>query len=519
MARRVTKKRKETRGERNIRWIEQYCHVPEGKDVGKPMRLRSWQKRDIKKIYDNPAGTRTAIISFGKKNGKTSLAGCLLLLHLVGPEAIPNTQLPSTAQSRDQAGILFALTAKIVRQSPDLAGELVIRDSTKQIFCPDLGTLYRALSADAATAHGQSPAFAVHDELGQVKGPVSELYNAIENAMGAHESPMSIIISTQAPTDADLLSILIDDALTGRDPTVVLSLYTADEDVDPFSDKALKQANPAFGDFLNPAELRKQARDAKALPSQESLYRNYTLNQRVDRHKPFVSKTVWKSNGEMPRDDWGAEMVYAGLDLSATTDLTAFVPICNIGGFWDVKPVFWLPGDGLKEKARADRTPYDVWEAQGYLETTPGKAVEYEFVAHYLYGFCAPRSFRVRIAFDRWGMKYLRPWLIKAGFTDELIDEIFVPFGQGFQSMSPALRDLEAALMASKIRHGNHPVLTMCAQNAVVSTDPAGGRKLDKSKASGRIDGLVALTMAYGAAPTDKDPEMPTEDWLEAVAA
>ena len=508
-------KKKLTRGERNIKWIEDYCIVPEGKDVGKPVKLRPWQKRDLKKIYDNPAGTRTAIISFGKKNGKTSLAGFLLLLHLCGPEAIANTQIPSTAQSRDQAAVLFALAAKTVRMSPDLNSNLVIRDSAKQIFCPDLGTLYKALSADASTAHGQSPIFAIHDELGQVRGPVSELYNAIENAMGAHEAPMSIIISTQAPTDGDLLSILIDDALTGRDPTVVISLYTADESLDPFSEEALKQANPAYGDFLNPRELRKQADNAKALPSQEALYRNYTLNQRVDRNTPFVAKSVWQACGQVPTGDWDDHFIYAGLDLSSTSDLTAFVPIAFVDGAWECRPTFWLPGENIREKSRADRVQYDVWAEQGFLETTPGKSVEYEFVGVWLFEYCQERYFQVRIAFDRWGMKYLHPWLIKAGFTEEQIAEIFLEFGQGYQSMTPALRDFEAALLEEKIKHGNHPVLAMCASNAVVTLDPAGGRKFNKAKAVGRIDGMVAMAMAFGVAPLEGEAPL---DILSMVA-
>ena len=480
------------------------------------MKLRPWQKADLRKIYDNPAGTRTAILSFGKKNGKSSLAACLLLLHLCGPEAVPNTQLPSTAQSREQAAVLFSLAAKMVRMSPNLNANLVIRDTAKQIFCPDLGTLYKALSAEASTAHGQSPIFAIHDELGQVRGPVSELYNAIENAMGAHEAPMSIIISTQAPTDGDLLSILIDHALTGTDQSVVVSLYTADPALDPFSDEALKQANPAFGDFLNPKEIRKQAENAKALPSQEALYRNYTLNQRVDRNSPFIAKTIWQANGGEV-SDWGEAPVYAGLDLSSTSDLTAFVPIAPIDGIWETKPTFWLPGEGLAAKSRADRVPYDLWHSQGLLETTPGKSVEYEFVAHWLFDFCQSHNVK-KIAFDRWGMKYLKPWLLAAGFTEERITEIFVEFGQGFQSMSPALRDLESALLAERVRHGNNPVLTMCAANAVVTTDPAGGRKLNKAKAAGRIDGMVALTMAFGIAPLDA-PEPSVDDWLASLAA
>lgn len=506
-----------TRGERNIAWIELHCRIPEGKDVGKAVRLREWQKTEIRKIYDNPDGTRRAIISFGRKNAKTTLAAFLLLLHTCGPEARPNSQLNSAAQSKDQAAILFKLAAKVVRLSPTLNPVVIIRDTVKELVCPELGTLYKALSAEASTAYGLSPVFIVHDELGQVKGPRSELYDALETAVGAHDSPLSIVISTQAPTDGDLLSVLIDDALAGNDPRVVLSLYTADPADDPFVEETIRKANPAFGDFLNAKEVLAMAEDARRMPSRENEYRNLILNQRVDRNCPFISKSIWQANGGEVTEDWGDAPVYAGLDLSSTADLTAFVPMAQIDGAWEVKPTFWLPGEGLPEKSRADRVPYDVWAAEGLLETTPGKAIEYEYVAHWLFRFCSAHNVR-KIAFDRWGMKYLTPWLLKAGFTDEQIEELFEEFGQGYQSMSPALRDLETILLGEKMRHGNHPVLTMCAANAVVTADPAGNRKLNKAKAAGRIDGMVALAQAAGVAPLD-EPSQSFDEWLGSLAA
>lgn len=497
-----------TRGQRNIQWIETHCRIPEGKDVGKEVRLRDWQKVEIRKIYDNPAGTRRAIVSFGRKNAKTTLAAFLLLLHTCGPEARPNSQLNSAAQSKDQAAILFKLAAKVVRLSPTLNPVVVIRDTVKELLCPELGTLYKALSADASTAYGLSPVFIVHDELGQVKGPRSELYDALETAVGAHDSPLSIVISTQAPTDGDLLSVLIDDALAGNDPRVVLSLYTADPADDPFDRETIKKANPAFGDFLNAVEVMAMAEDARRMPSREAEYRNLILNQRVDRNSPFISRAVWQANGGDVAKDWGNAPVYAGLDLSSTSDLTAFVPIAWIDDAWETKPTFWLPSEGLIEKSRSDRVPYDLWADQGHLQTTPGKSIQYEYVAEWLFGFCMAHP-KLKIAFDRWGMKHLRPWLVKAGFTEEQIDEVFAEFGQGFQSMSPAMRELESALLEEKVRHANHPVLTMCASNAVVTTDPAGNRKLNKAKAAGRIDGAVALTMAFGVAPevAEAEPE------------
>lgn len=494
--------RKLSRGARNVEWIERFCRIPEGRDVGKPVKLRPWQRKEILKIYDNPHGTRRAIVSFGRKNAKTTLAAFLLLLHTCGPEARPNSQLNSAAQSKEQAAILFKLAAKIVRLSPDLSAFVVIRDTIKELFCPELGTLYKALSAEASTAYGLSPVFIVHDELGQVKGPRSELYDALETAVGAHDDPLSIIISTQAPTDADLLSVLIDDALQGNDPKVVLSLYTAPMDIDPFSEEAMAAANPAFGDFLNAALVRGMAEDARRMPARESQYRNLVLNQRVEANSPFVSRSLWQSCGDEPAEFDEDTAIYAGLDLSAVNDLTAFVPIGKVDGVWNVRPTFWLPGEGLEEKARKDRVPYDLWHEQGHLQAAPGKSVDYEFVAAFLWSFCQSHNVK-KIAFDRWGFRHLRPWLIEAGFAPEVIDEIFEEFGQGFQSMSPALRTLEGELLNGRVAHGNHPVLAMCAANAVVVSDPSGNRKLAKDKSSGRIDGMVALTMAIGVAPLE----------------
>jgi phage terminase large subunit-like protein len=461
--------------------------------------------------------TRRAILSFGRKNAKTTLSAFLLLLHLCGPEARPNSQLFSAAQSRDQAAVLFGLAAKIVRMSPDMLAAIGVRDTAKQLYCQELGTLYRALSADASTAYGLSPVFIVHDELGQVRGPKSELYDALETAVGAQDQPLSIIISTQAPNAGDLLSILIDDALQGHDPQTVVSLYTAPLDADPFSDKAIKAANPAFGDFLNAGLVRGMAEDAKRMKSREPEYRNLVLNQRVEMNSPFISRGAWMAcNGPVVASFEGLP-VYGGLDLSEVADLTALVLVAPVEGVWHVKPTFWLPGESIAARARADRVPYDVWHKDGFLKSTQSATVEYEFVAEHLRGLFDTLDIR-KIGFDRWNWRHLKPWLLKAGFTEADLDESkpetcrFVPFGQGYQSMSPALRDLESAILTGKIVHGGHPVLTMCAANAVVKPDDAGNRKLSKAKSSGRIDGLVALAMAMGAA-AEYDPEPAKSFW------
>lgn len=477
------------RSTRNIRWIEEHLSIPEGKDVGKPVVLREWQKRDIRKIYDNPHGTRRAIISYGRKNAKTTSAAFLLLLHLCGPEALPNSQLYSAAQSREQAAIIFSLAAKMVRMSPSLSEYVLVRDSGKQLFCEGRGTIYRALSAEASTAFGLSPCFVVHDELGQVKGPRSTLYEALETAVAAHENPLSLVISTQAPTDADLLSVLIDDAKTGADKRVVLSLYTADASADPFDKKTIRQANPAFGDFQNAKEVMAMAEDARRMPSREAEFRNLVLNQRVQIHNPFVSRSVWESCGGEPAPLAG-ETIGVGLDLSARADLTAAIITFERDGLKHVHSYFWMPEDGLMERSRRDRVPYDLWAEQGHIRTTPGGSVDYEYVVSDLADIFADAHLG-QVMFDRWRIDVFNKEVERAGLNWPM-----EPHGQGYKDMSPALDTLEAELLNGRLRHGMNPVLTMCAANAVVTRDPAGNRKLDKHKANGRIDGMVALAMS-----------------------
>jgi phage terminase large subunit-like protein len=462
--------------------------------MGQPFLLRSWQKKVIQGIYGSP--TRRAIISFGRKNGKTSFAAVLLLLHLCGIEARYNSELYSSALSRDQASILFRLAAKIVRLSSTMRGEVDIRETVKQLYCPHFSTLYTALSADASTNFGLSPVFIVHDELGQVSGPRHSLYEALETATGAQEAPLSIVISTQAPNDADLLSVLIDDAKTDIDPRTKVFLFTAPKEDDPFAKKTIKKANPALDQFQNTQEVLDMAEAARRMPSREAEYRNLVLNQRVETANPFVSLQVWAENGDDP-DDLGE--IYAGLDLSAANDLTALVMVSPKGKKLDVECAFWLPSEGLKERALRDRALYDVWYGQGFIKTTPGRSIQYEYVADYIARLLSQRDVRA-IAFDRWNMRYFRPWLVKAGLTESLIDSKFHDFGQGWVSMSPALRTLEEQLLEKRIRHGNHPVLKMCAANAVVHLDARANRTLDKKRSRGRIDGMVALAMATSLA-------------------
>jgi len=499
-----------TRGERVVAFIEKYCHVPSGKDVGKHLVLDDFQKKFILDVYDNPHGTRRGYLSIGRKNGKTALIACLLLAHLVGPEAKRNSQLISGAMSREQAAIVYDLASKIVNLSPEL--RTIIREvpSSKKLVGIPLNTEYRAISAEGKTAHGLSPVLAILDELGQVRGPQSDFVDAITTSQGAHDNPLLLAISTQAPNDADLFSVWLDDAKTSEDKNIVCHLYEAEKDCDLEDEVAWQAANPALGHFRSLEDVIEQAARAKRMPSFEPTFRNLVLNQRVEMVAPFVSKGVWILNSSEPVESvFYEEPVYVGLDLSGKNDLTAMVMIAWRDR-WHTKSIFWTPEKGLADRSRKDRAPYDIWESQGYIRTILGASIDYEVVAQEMMEVLADCNV-VAVGFDRWRFDLLKKEIDELGFVLPL-----VPFGQGFKDMAPAIDSLETALLNEQLAHGGNPVLTMCMANARVEKDAAGNRKLNKAKATGRIDGAVALAMAIGVAGMSKQTEGDLDGFLDA---
>jgi phage terminase large subunit-like protein len=499
-----------TRGEKVIAFITQFCLIPEGEYVGQPVVLAEFQTKFILDVYDNPHVTDTGILSIARKNAKTGTIAFILLAHIVGPEAKQNSRIISGAMSREQAGEVYNLASKCVMISPKLTPLIRIIPSGKKLVGLAMNVEYQAISAEGKTAHGKSPILAILDEVGQVKGPKSDFIDAITTAQGAYENPLLIYISTQSATDADLFSILIDDAQKNKPKKTVCHVYTADKDGELLDELQWKKANPAMGLFRSEKDMRKQAEKAARMPSFESTFRNLNLNQRVSTVSPFVSKGVWIENGGTAKVNEDLNW-YGGLDLSARTDLTSLVliginPDPKINEI-AVESYFWTPEKGMLDRAKVDRQPYDVWVRDGFLRTTPGATVDYDYIAEEIDDILQGR-YLINLAFDRWRID-----VFKAACDRKDIPLPLHPFGQGFKDMSPAMDAIESALLNSYLRHEMHPVLTMCAANAVVTKDPAGNRKLDKHKAVGRIDGMVALTMAFGVLELAAELEEPASPW------
>jgi phage terminase large subunit-like protein len=242
------------------------------------------------------------------------------------------------------------------------------------------------------------------------------------------------------------------------------------------------------------------AADAKRLPSAEADYRNKNLNQRVSLTSPFISESVWRAcAGEVDEEVFRNFPVTIGADLSKRADLTALACVArDKAGVAHVLMLFFTPEMGLEERSRRDSAPYDLWVKQGFIEATPGASVDLAIVAQRLCELCDAMNVTA-IAYDRWRMDILKAELARMG-RDLPLQE----FGQGYKSMAPAIDTLESDLLNRRIRHGGNPVLESNAKHAVITSDAAGNRKLDKSKATSRIDGIVALCMALGVLPEQK---------------
>lgn len=496
-----------------MRFIEKHCKVPEGPavKVGKPIDLAPFQEDFIYAVYDNQVPTRTAILSMARKNAKTATIAALVIVHIAGPEAIQNSRISSGARSKKQAAEVYNYASKMIALSPTLRPIIKPIPSGKKLVGLLMNVEYEALAAEGSTAHGGSPVVAILDEVGQVKGPNDDFFEAIITSQGAYDNPLLIVISTQAPTDAAMLSVMIDDAETSKDPTIVCHVYRAPDECELHDETAWAAANPAMGLFRSKADVADKARKAERMPSSEGSFRVLYLNQRVNMFSPFVSAKVWKKCNAQPKEFTGP--VYGGLDLSSNKDLTALVLTNRQADGLHVRPYFWMPRDTVLEAKKRDRAPYDVWVKQGLLRTTPGKVVDYDFVARDIGVLTAGLDIAL-IGFDRWRMDRM-----KSALERQEVELPLVQFGQGFASMSPALDALESDLLQEQLFHGAHPVLAMCAANAVAVEDAAENRKLDKEKATGRIDGMVALAMAEGVETMTAETETSVDDWIASLRA
>lgn len=486
-----------------VNFIECLCHT-KGTWAGKLFKLLDWQTQIIRDLFGTikPNGYRqfnTAYIEIPKKNGKSELAAAVALLLCCG-DGEQRAEIYGCAADRGQATIVFDVAADMVRMCPALNKRCKILTSQKRILYTPTNSFYQVLSAEAYSKHGFNIHGVVFDELHTQ--PNRKLFDVMTKGSGdARMQPLYFLITT-AGTDTNSICYethqKAKDILEGRkiDPTFYPVIYGTSEEEDWTDPEVWLKSNPSLGETIGMDKVEAACESAKQNPGEENSFRQLRLNQ-------WVKQAVrW-----MPMDKWDAcafpvneEMLegrvcYGGLDLSSTTDLTSFClvfpPEDEDEPFY-VLPYFWVPEDTLDLRVKRDHVPYDVWDRQGYLETTEGNVVHYGYIEKFIERL--GERFDIRdIAFDRWGATQMSQDLENMGFT-------VVPMGQGFASMSPPTKELMKLTLEKKIAHGGHPVLRWNMDNIFIRTDPAGNIKADKAKSTEKIDGAIAMIMALDRA-------------------
>lgn len=287
------------------------------------------------------------------------------------------------------------------------------------------------------------------------------------------------------------------DILEGRkhDPTFYPTIYGAAEEDDWTDPKVWKKANSSLGITVDIDKVKAACESAKQNPAEENSFRQLRLNQWVKQAVRWMPMAKWDSCAfPVDTESLRGRVCYGGLDLSSTTDITAFVlmfPPEDESDKYSVLPFFWMPEDNIDLRVRRDHVQYDLWK-QGYLLTTEGNVIHYGFIEKFIEELGKQYNIR-EIAFDRWGAIQMVQNLEGLGFT-------VVPFGQGFKDMSPPTKELMKLTLEEKIAHGGHPVLRWMMDNIFIRTDPAGNIKPDKEKSTEKIDGAVATIMALDRA-------------------
>lgn len=486
-----------------VNFIECLCHT-KGTWAGKPFELIDWQEKIIRDIFGTlkPNGYRqftTAYVEIPKKMGKSELAAAVALLLTCG-DGEERAEVYGCAADRQQATIVFDVAADMVRMCPALNRRVKILASQKRIVYQPTNSFYQVLSAEAYSKHGFNIHGVVFDELHTQ--PNRKLFDVMTKGSGdARMQPLYFLITT-AGTDTNSICYethqKAKDILEGRkiDPTFYPVIYGADEEDDWTDPEVWKKANPSLGITVGIDKVQAACESAQQNPAEENAFRQLRLNQWVKQAIRWMPMDKWDACAfKVTEESLRGRVCYGGLDLSSTTDITAFVlvfPPLDEDDKYVVLPYFWIPEDTLELRVRRDHVPYDVWERQGFLQTTEGNVVHYGYIEKFIEQLGEKYNIR-EIAFDRWGAVQMVQNLEGMGFT-------VVPFGQGFKDMSPPTKELMKLTLEQKIAHGGHPVLRWMMDNIFIRTDPARNIKADKEKSTEKIDGAVATIMGLDRA-------------------
>jgi len=479
------------------------CKHHKGELSGQTLKLEPWQQFLVASIFGfYYAGTRkrlvkTAYVEVPRKNGKTMLASAIALYMLVA-DGEAGAEVYSAATKRDQAKICFENAVQMVKKSPELSEHVTVRRNL--ITVEETASSFVPLGRDADGMDGLNIHCAIVDELHAHR--TRDTWDVLNTGTGSRVNPLVMAITTAGYNRHSVCYAMhdyterINSGLTDDDSFFGV-IYSIDADDDPHSIESWRKANPNYGVSALHSKLSTASKQAENMPSSYNSFVRLHLNVWTESETRFIESAVWSACDIEPineRDFYGKKC-WAGLDLSSTRDITAFVLVFkNSDGTFSVLPRFWLPADSVAERVRSDKVPYDVWIRDGLIESSEGNVLDYDFVLDRIVK--DSELFDIQnIAYDRWGASRMRLDMQDNGLP-------IVEFGQGFASMSPPTKELERLTLGKKLNHGGNAVLNWMIANTVIRMDPSGNKKPDKERSIEKIDGIVALIMALAMADT-----------------
>ncbi len=477
-----------------VEFFEECLHHSKGTKAGELFKLEKWEKAVVGNTFGwkRPDGTRRyreVFLYIPRKNGKTTLAAGIVLLILY-VEQEPGAEIYSAAADRDQARQVFDQAVGMVRSEVELYSRGTVY--TKAISLNDGSGDYKPISADANTKHGYNVSAAVIDELHAQRS--RDLVDALITGTAARRQPLIIHVTTADFDRPSICNEKHDYATKVRDGVIedrafLPILYEPDENANWQSKRVWKKVNPNVGISFPMNYLEREFERAKETPAYENTFKRLHLNMKTEQAIRWLPLDKWDLCAKKPKT--GDDLIWtAGLDLASTTDIAALVLFCL--ETFSVLPFFWIPTESAYTRERRDRVPYLTWGREGLITTTEGNVIDFDIIRRDI-GLLGEKHNIKTIAVDRWGSQQIQTQLTGDGFDIE-------PFGQGFASMSGPTKELEKLVVGGKLRHGGNKILRWMAGNVAVEQDAADNLKPSKKRSFERIDGMVALIMAIGAA-------------------
>ena len=512
-----------TSAERVKRFIENLT-FSKGEWAGTPFILLPWQWEKVIApafgvLKDDRRRYRFVYVEIPKKNGKTEL-GAAIALYMLCADREGKPEVYSAAGDREQAGLVYSAAAEMVAHNPDLSKHLKIIDSRKRIINKRNSGFYQVLSSESELQHGLSPSCVIFDELHAQ--PDDRLWNVLTSGTDyARRQQLIIVLTTAGIYDKNSIwwkirsrAIQIEKGITKQDNFLPV-LYIADPEEDNPEDEELwKRVNPSVGHIFTIDKIKEDFESVKHDPVEYQNFLRFRLNIPIKSLARWMPMDAWDKCSDKS-DELKGRVCYGGLDLSSTVDLTAFVlvfPPENDNGCFDILCKFYCPEDGILERSRRDKVNYDIWAQQGHITATPGSVIDYKWIEKDV--FQAAKDFKfMQCGFDPWNatqisndiMQELNPLNNDRGFQ-------MVEIRQGAKTYNEPAKDLLVKIRLGKIRHGGHPVLRWCADNLVMRMDANANIAPDKEKATEKIDGVVALLMAWSRAMLVKEQKSVYEE-------